>query len=132
MSMSQEHKDALAQGRRESRAVKRYLEAIGSKKRGRPVSSDRLQEKLDNLEKRIEMESDPLKRVELHQQRIDAADDLKSAGKVAQLDELERSFVEVAKGYSERRGISYSAWREEGVPAEVLRRAGIPRTRRRS
>ncbi|MDP8958003.1 MAG: hypothetical protein M3N51_02115 [Actinomycetota bacterium] len=130
--MSQEHKDALAQGRRESRAVKRYLEAIGSKKRGRPVSSDRLQEKLDNLEKRIEMESDPLKRVELHQQRIDAADDLKSAGKVAQLDELERSFVEVAKGYSERRGISYSAWREEGVPAEVLRRAGIPRTRRRS
>ena len=40
---------------------------------------------------------------------------------------LEKSFVAAAKGYSERKGISYTAWRELGVPPEVLKRAGISR-----
>ncbi|GIU89638.1 MAG: hypothetical protein KatS3mg010_0737 [Acidimicrobiia bacterium] len=40
---------------------------------------------------------------------------------------LEKEFVKVAKGYSARKGISYGAWREFGVPAEVLKKAGITR-----
>jgi hypothetical protein len=40
---------------------------------------------------------------------------------------LEKEFVRAAKGYSERKGITYGAWREFGVPAEVLRKAGISR-----
>jgi hypothetical protein len=43
------------------------------------------------------------------------------------LDELAGEFIEVAANYSERHGISYAAWREAGVPAAVLRDAGIGR-----
>lgn len=130
MPMSKEHKEALARGRRQARVVKRYLEALHSRKRGRPADPDRLKEKLTALEEKIEQEADALKRVELQQQRLDTEAAYKSASKVAQLDELEEEFVDVVKDYSERKGITYTAWREEGVPADVLRRAGVPRTRR--
>ena len=40
---------------------------------------------------------------------------------------LEEQFVIAAKGYSERKGISWTAWREVGVPASVLERAGVSR-----
>ena len=42
---------------------------------------------------------------------------------------LEASFVKVARQFGVNRGISYAAWRDAGVPAEVLNRAGIIRTR---
>ena len=42
-------------------------------------------------------------------------------------DVLEDEFVDAASGYSQRKGISYTAWRELGVPASVLKRAGIGR-----
>jgi hypothetical protein len=35
--------------------------------------------------------------------------------------------VKSAAPYSERKGITYSAWREVGVPANVLEKAGISR-----
>ena len=41
---------------------------------------------------------------------------------------VEDAFVQVAKSYGERQGISYNAWREVGVPAPVLKRAGIGRS----
>ena len=53
-------------------------------------------------------------------------------GDSANLSVLEEEFIEAVKGYSGRKGISYSAWREIGVPADVLRRAGMAQTRRRS
>ena len=43
------------------------------------------------------------------------------------ISELEDAFVEVAVSYSGRKGITYSAWREVGVPAATLKRAGISR-----
>jgi len=39
---------------------------------------------------------------------------------------LEDEFVEHALTFARRRGISYGAWRDVGVPAQVLARAGIP------
>jgi hypothetical protein len=44
---------------------------------------------------------------------------------------LAANFVAYAKSYSDRKGISYTAWRQFGVPADVLRKAGIQETRRR-
>ena len=38
---------------------------------------------------------------------------------------LEREFVQNAKHFSDRRGVSYGAWRDVGVAVEVLERAGI-------
>jgi hypothetical protein len=41
---------------------------------------------------------------------------------------LERAFVQDAKHFSDRRGVSYAAWRDVGVPVDVLERAGISET----
>lgn len=40
-------------------------------------------------------------------------------------DALERDFVEHAKLFAARRGISYGAWRDVGVSRDVLARAGL-------
>ena len=131
MPMSDEHKAALAQGRRESRAIKGYLVALSKRRPGRPVTRESLERKLAGLEAKISKEEDLLKRVDLVQQRLEAEDALASMEHAAVLEELENGFVEVARSYSDRKGVSYSAWREIGVAASVLRRAGIPQTRRR-
>ena len=44
------------------------------------------------------------------------------------LTELEDAFAEAAAAYGDRKGITYGAWREVGVPAAMLKRAGISRT----
>lgn len=130
MAMSQAHKDALAQGRRESRAIKVYLEALGQpKRRGRPVTPETLRKKIVGLDGRIADESNPLRRVDLIQARIEAESALDTATTAADMSRLEGGFVEYAAGYSERKGITYGAWREAGVPAAVLKDAGIKRTR---
>ena len=43
------------------------------------------------------------------------------------LGNLEKEFAKVAKAYSQKKKISYGAWREFGVPPEVLKKAGITR-----
>lgn len=129
MAMSAEHKAALAQGRREGRAVKNYLEGLGSRRPGRPVTPERLRDKIAAFEARIAAESDPLKALEMRQERLDAQAALDRAEATEDFAALEAAFVEHALSYSERKGISYSAWREAGVPADTLRRAGISRSR---
>ena len=46
----------------------------------------------------------------------------------ADLTELEEGFISSAKSYGQRKGISHGAWRSLGVPADVLRKAGISRS----
>lgn len=72
-------------------------------------------------------EADPLKRVQLIQERMDLLDELDGATSTVDLDGLEKEFIENAAPYSQRKGISYAAWRELGVSASVLRSAGISR-----
>ncbi|HET7846086.1 MAG TPA: hypothetical protein VFL72_01250 [Acidimicrobiia bacterium] len=131
MAMSQEHKDALARGRRESRAIKNYLKTIESRKPGRPVTKESLTSRLATVNSKLEGLDDPLKRLDLLQSRLDIEEALASVKDVANLDQIEADFVANAKGYSQRKGISYTAWRRFGVPAAVLKKAGIPETRRR-
>jgi predicted DNA-binding transcriptional regulator YafY len=38
---------------------------------------------------------------------------------------LEADFVRIAKKFGENRGIGYGAWRDAGVPAVVLKKAGV-------
>ena len=129
MAMSEEHKAALAQGRKESRAIKQYLEMLAARRPGRPVTPERLRERIADLEGRIATEEDPLKQVELRQARIDAEKALAASPDVADIEAVEAGFVAHARSYSDRKGISYTAWREQGVTAAILRQAGIPRTR---
>ena len=44
------------------------------------------------------------------------------------LGAIEAKFVKVAKSYSERQRISYASWRDVGVEAAVLKKAGISRS----
>ncbi len=130
MPMSAEHKAALARGRTEARAVKLYLEAISKRKPGRPVTPERLEDRIATLQARIGAEADPLKALDLRQARLDAEAALAKLGETVDLAAVEKGFVAVAASYSERKRISYAAWREQGVPADVLKKAGIARTRK--
>ena len=62
------------------------------------------------------------------QECLDLGNELASMGDGADLGATEAAFVDVAKSYSERQGISYTAWREVGVQPAVLKRAGIGRS----
>lgn len=131
MAMSAEHKAALAKGRTEARAIRAYLDAMEHKGRARRATPETLRKRIKGLEERIAAAENPLSRVDLIQQRLDAEQQLKEAGAQESVDvkALESDFVKYVKSYSKRKSITYAAWREEGVPADVLRRAGIPRTR---
>ena len=72
--------------------------------------------------------ADPLKRLQLIQERLDLKAELDAAGEKVDLSGLEKEFVDAAAAYSARKGISYAAWRELGVEAAVLKRAGISRS----
>ncbi len=45
----------------------------------------------------------------------------------AEIEALEAAFIATALPYSQRKGISYEAWRAVGVQPRVLRAAGISR-----
>lgn len=127
--MSKEHKAALAEGRDQGRAVRRYLEALEANKpkRGRKRSPDSMKKRLAAVEDEIAA-ADPLKRLHLVQERLDLQAALEATESTVDVNALEKEFISAAATYSERKGISYSAWRELGVPSNVLDKAGISRT----
>ncbi|MCP4435275.1 MAG: hypothetical protein GY812_07230 [Actinomycetia bacterium] len=126
--VSDSHKKAMAAGRVEGRVVKAYLEALeeNKPKRGRKRTPESIRKRLDGIEATI-ADSDPLKRLNLVQERIDLRNELASTENASEFAEIEKAFVDVAAGYSGRKGISYGAWREVGVPAATLKAAGIGR-----
>ena len=71
--------------------------------------------------------ADPLKRVQLIQERIDLEQALSREDETVDITALEKGFVEAAAAYSRSKGISYAAWRELGIPAPTLKKAGISR-----
>jgi len=126
--MSQEHKNALAVGREQGRAVRRYLEALEAHrpKRGRKRTPDSIKRRLGDIETKLET-ADPLSRLQLVQERMNLEMELATKSEAVDLAALEEEFVAAAKEYGERKGISYGAWREAGVDAAVLKRAEIRR-----
>jgi len=127
--MSNTHKAALARGRDEGRAVRRYLEAIehNRPKRGRKRTPESVRKRLDAVSEQL-ASAEPLARLHLLQEKADLQAELDRAASTSDLGTLERAFVKVAKAYGERKGIEYSAWRAAGVSAAVLLRADITRT----
>jgi hypothetical protein len=127
-TMTDQHKAALAEGRNESRAVKRYLEALEANrpKRGRKRSQDSIEKRLAEIETQIPT-ADPLKRVNLIQERLNLRNALGSSEDTVDMAALEAEFVRAAGGYSARKGLTYAAWRELGVEPALLAKAGITR-----
>lgn len=131
--MSDEHKQALARGRAQGKAVRDYLGALEKhRSRGRTPDRATLQQRIDEVQRRIDAEENPAKRVELIQRRLDHEEQLIALEDEPDMEALQDAFVDAVREYSERKGISYHAWREAGVPADVLRQGGVKRTRRPS
>ena len=80
MAMSAEHKAALVQGRKEAKAIKNYLDALDSRRPGRPVTKNSIEKRLSGVKERLSAEKDTLKRVDLYQVKIELENALDSAG----------------------------------------------------
>jgi len=116
-----------------SATVDRYLASVNTpKRRGRKVSKAALEQRLAAAHANARSARGVAKVLAAQQIR-----DLKS--RIANLDavggadlkSLEAEFVKIAKRFGENRGIGYGAWRDAGVPAAVLKKARIARTRGR-
>jgi hypothetical protein len=128
-SMSDSHKEALAVGREQGRVVRRYLEALEANKphRGRRRTPEGIQKRLAAIEERLAT-ADPLDRLHLRQERMDLEAELANAGEGGvDLGALEAEFIQAAGPYSQRKGITYDAWRVAGVEPRVLKAAGLGR-----
>ena len=111
-----------------ARVVRRYLSALDSKKPGRSLSrtAETVAHRMHQIDTLL-LSADPVQRLHLTQERIDLHAEhlrLRTSG-AADFADLERSFARVARSYGDRHGITYSAWRQIGVDADVLARAGI-------
>ena len=128
--MTDDHKAKLAQGRNESRVVSRYLEAInaGKGKRGRKRTPDSVSMQISKIDRELP-DASAIVKLELTQRRLDLVIELERLSVRVDLRVVEKDFVKIAKSYADRTGISYSAFRTLGVPADVLKKAGISRSR---
>jgi hypothetical protein len=128
-TMTAQHKAALAEGRSEGRAVKNYLEALQQNrpKRGRRRTPESIKKRLAAIDASYGAVS-ALQQLQLAQERMDLQRELEAMGNKVDLSALESAFVKTASKYAQRKGISYAAWRELGVPADVLNKAGISRS----
>jgi|SRR5829696_2920466 len=129
-SMSDDHKASLAQGRSEGRVVRNYLEALSANtpKRGRRRTPESIDRRLATIEAELP-DADAMRRLKLVQERRDLLAERETLAAPVDLRALEDAFVEIVESYSARQGISYQSWREVGVPAAVLSRAGVSRSR---
>ena len=111
-----------------SRPIKQYLEALETNKpkRGRKRTPESIARRLDRIDEEIATASQ-VKKLELTQERMNLTDELAHMEAPLDMSAIEDEFVAAAKSYGEHKGISYAAWREIGVPAAVLKRAGISR-----
>jgi hypothetical protein len=126
--MTPAHEQALALGREEARHVRNYLEAleVHKPKRGRKRTAESVGRRLADLEPRL-VRATGFRKLKLAQERIALTNELKSFNSTVDLTALRTQFLKYAKGYSDRKGISYQAWRSVGVSALDLKDAGIIR-----
>jgi uncharacterized protein YicC (UPF0701 family) len=126
--MTDSHKEALERGRAEGRAVREYLEALRSNKpkRGRKRTAASISDQLAKIEAKLQ-DASAIDELQLVQERRNLRADLETIDTGVDMDVLEQAFVAVAKGYGDRKKISYATWRDVGVSAATLKSAGIGR-----
>jgi hypothetical protein len=127
--VTDEHKAAMALGRDQGRVIGDYLRALETKHPGRGYrrSPEKLAARLAVIEEMIPS-AESTKRLALLQERISLRSTLAEVQVSDDLSALEERFIATAKDFSERKGITYAAWRDFGVKPEVLKRAGITRS----
>ena len=128
--MSDEHKAAIAAGRIEAAAVRDYLEALEAQrpKRGRQVSPETLAARRADIDAQLaDGDVKPIKKLEMLQDRRDIDAQLAALADEPDMTAVENGFIAHAASYGQRKGIAYATWREIGVSAELLGKAGISR-----
>lgn len=100
----------MAMNTREA-AMRAYLQALTD------PEALRDEETISKLRQRLQSSDDPLERVRLQGQ-------LEQAMRVTP-DAYEDGFIAYAKEWAEEHGVSAEAFKAEGVPRTVLRRAGL-------
>ena len=112
----------------QERVVRRYLSAVESTKPGRGTkrTADAIGNRITKVDELL-VSADPLSRVHLTQERIELHAEYVRVTNGNQPDpsQLERDFIRVVRSYGDRNGITFAAWRQVGVDAAVLERAGI-------
>ena len=112
----------------QERVVRRYLSAVEIARPGRGTkrTSDAIGNRITKVDEML-VSADPLRRVHLTQERIELHAEYVRVtnGNSSDPSQLERDFIRVARGYGDRNGITYAAWRQCGVDADVLERAGL-------
>lgn len=131
--LTYEHRQALSEGRQRGRTVRHYLEALEQHrpKQGRRRTPEAMRARIATIDNEFGSAS-PLQRLHLTQERMNLSAKIEAAEATSDISALEDDFVYVAAAYSQRNGISYAAWRSIGVPAAVLKRAGISRATKNS
>jgi hypothetical protein len=66
-------------------------------------------------------------KLRLTQERMNLTAELATKQLGSDFTKLENQFVKIAAVYSQRNGLTYSAWQDMGVQPTVLKRAGINR-----
>lgn len=129
-TMSADHKAKLAQGRKESRVVAKYLEAIsaGKGRRGRKRTPESISMQIAKIDREISG-APAIRRLELVQKKSDLEREKTRLSARSDFAGVEREFIKVAKNYAKRNAISYASFRSVGVTADVLKKAGISRAR---
>lgn len=114
----------------EAKAVRAYLEALRTTRpsRGRQRTPETITRRLASIDAELATTNDVITELRLTQERINLQAELANMNATADASALEASFIQVAKNYSQRTGITYTAWRTVGVPAATLTAAGITRT----
>ncbi len=128
-TMSEEHKTAIAEGRKQAKAVSDYLEALAANKpkRGRQRTPDSIKARMEKIDAEL-ASADALTVLNLEQEKLDLAAELEAKSATVDLSALEDAFVAHAAAYGARKGISYGVWRKSNVTPAVLKKAGISRS----
>ena len=124
--MSEVDYDLTVERRLQAQTITAYLEALRAPK---PTTSrETLLKRMEKAEKALIAAEekglwlkamDVMERLAKHQQTLNELD------RQGSIEDLERRFIEVAKDYSDRKGLSYETWRYMEVPPKVLQAAGI-------
>ena len=128
-TVSDNQKAAMQEGRVQGRAVAAYLDALQAykPKRGRKRTPESIAKRLADIDRQLASAS-PVKQLSLIQERLNLLSEQDSMTTAPDISGLEEEFVQTAKTYGERKGITYAAWRELNVSPSVLKRAGITRS----
>ena len=124
--MDAAHKKKLAQGRKDARAVKAYLEFLETNKpkRGRRRTEESIAKRLVAIDDELATAT-ALKKLNLIQERMDLQAELDGLKNEVSGDEQRAAFIEAAARYAKSKGITRTAFRQLGVDAQTLSEAGV-------